>query len=664
MLSNSDHNEDGNDTQTEFLLPKEKIIFSNEEEKKTTDLKNEAIKNETDLEEQKNLVSTSDSNNSISESSQCSYSENKNQNCNEEIENKNSKSINEEKKSKTSEENLKNESNEIVKISSSPKKNNSKTKKRNSFCYKNKKKILLNNIQFDVIIPQKKCKSKSVSYSKNKIEEKDKKENPKLLTQNEKNPEAVKNSQNTQENSQTLNKVTNQLDLKKVKPEIEKNENESKKQFSNFQINSQNSFNIIDHQIKKSKPNFAVSIIGLNNIGNTCYINSFLQILLHTPGFLQKLKSNYKGKFNESCMINCLIDLSENPTQRNIIKKIKKIMANEDPTYGQYIQNDSQKFGISLLGNIYSFLNDEDDDYYDDEDEVIQNSFSSNEYKNEIKKKFAHYLKKFYPESKKIFLDEIFLSHESLLKCNTIDDEIKKISFESFMGIDLSFPKNHNDSYDIYDLFNFRYPNVAKNNNNGLVQPIEEINTNHLNYQELANENNTNENYIKRLLNFLKNIFSNIYDFTKWLSCSNRKNNTDNDVIRNNDFSNRRDIYIRKLVSLPKVLIISIQRGFTDVFIKNKLRFFEKLSLGDYIESETFDEKICKDYKLYAINQYITSSGKSGHYNCYIKIRGTWYLFDDSSVYRQDPEFTSKYVAGLYYLRNDIDPENLLKEIE
>ena len=34
MLSNSDHNEDGNDTQTEFLLPKEKIIFSNEEEKK------------------------------------------------------------------------------------------------------------------------------------------------------------------------------------------------------------------------------------------------------------------------------------------------------------------------------------------------------------------------------------------------------------------------------------------------------------------------------------------------------------------------------------------------------------------------------------------------------------------------------------------------------
>ena len=59
----------------------------------------------------------------------------------------------------------------------------------------------------------------------------------------------------------------------------------------------------------------------MDNIGNTCYINSFLQILLHTPGFLQKLKSNYKGKFNESCMINCLIDLSENQNKKNIIKK-------------------------------------------------------------------------------------------------------------------------------------------------------------------------------------------------------------------------------------------------------------------------------------------------------------------------------------------------------
>ena len=32
--------------------------------------------------------------------------------------------------------------------------------------------------------------------------------------------------------------------------------------------------------------------IGFKNLGNTCYMNSFLQILIHIPGFIEKLKND------------------------------------------------------------------------------------------------------------------------------------------------------------------------------------------------------------------------------------------------------------------------------------------------------------------------------------------------------------------------------------
>jgi ubiquitin C-terminal hydrolase len=37
---------------------------------------------------------------------------------------------------------------------------------------------------------------------------------------------------------------------------------------------------------------------GYENIGNSCYINSFLQILWHTPNFTKNLKKEYKNSKN------------------------------------------------------------------------------------------------------------------------------------------------------------------------------------------------------------------------------------------------------------------------------------------------------------------------------------------------------------------------------
>lgn len=47
----------------------------------------------------------------------------------------------------------------------------------------------------------------------------------------------------------------------------------------------QNQFNKI-----KNENDFEYKTVGFPNIGNSCYMNSFLQILLHCPNFLKELK--------------------------------------------------------------------------------------------------------------------------------------------------------------------------------------------------------------------------------------------------------------------------------------------------------------------------------------------------------------------------------------
>ena len=52
-------------------------------------------------------------------------------------------------------------------------------------------------------------------------------------------------------------------------------------------------FNIHKENINYFCENFELEKIGFYNIGNSCYMNSFLQILLHIPNFLVNLRKDY-----------------------------------------------------------------------------------------------------------------------------------------------------------------------------------------------------------------------------------------------------------------------------------------------------------------------------------------------------------------------------------
>ena len=86
------------------------------------------------------------------------------------------------------------------------------------------------------------------------------------------------------------------------------------------------------------KEDFEYQTIGFNNIGNTCYMNSFLQILLHTPNFLKELiKINEERNLNNN-LINNLISLAEDPKNTGFLRNIKFLMGKAD--------NSFKKFGV------------------------------------------------------------------------------------------------------------------------------------------------------------------------------------------------------------------------------------------------------------------------------------------------------------------------------
>lgn len=388
----------------------------------------------------------------------------------------------------------------------------------------------------------------------------------------------------------------------------------------NCKINELNSYS--DYET-----NLDPIMLGFPNIGYSCYMNSFLQILFHTPFFLSLLKKNYQEKEEDATLIDCLISLSECPKNIYILRSIKELMGKLDQNFSRNIQKDSQYFGIMLINEIISLL--KDNIYKDDQDNNDDyNGFDSNGEVSvlKIEKKkgalFQDYIKKYFNKKNETFVEKMFQFHESKIK---IDKEqlsnnlkIKKIEFETFLSIDLFFPSEKNSQkYNINDLLRNKY------------SPLSILG------KELPKINKTNNKIIDSLKNLKNFIFNN-----------------NNDYNNESDISKNKNIIIKRIYSLPNILILTINRMIFGKALNNsKLIIDEKLDLKDFVD-ENVNEKNTS-YSLYGINECYKYKVKFGHNYSYIKINNKWFLFDDAKVLESEPDFESKYVVGLYYVRDN-----------
>lgn len=141
---------------------------------------------------------------------------------------------------------------------------------------------------------------------------------------------------------------------------------------------------------------------GIINLLNDCYIISFLQILFHTPNFIDILKLHNIKKQGED-IIYYLIMVSEYPFNAEIFYNFKQLLGLINPDYAKPWPNDSQEFGIDLIAYLISetkmeiyknninfeFNSNNDIDFINSKKKIYENFVSSYQKDiNEIEKLF------------------------------------------------------------------------------------------------------------------------------------------------------------------------------------------------------------------------------------------------------------------------------------
>lgn len=355
-----------------------------------------------------------------------------------------------------------------------------------------------------------------------------------------------------------------------------------------------------------------------------------MQILFRIPTFLEKL--DLANKCND-ILIKCLINISKNPDNIGYIRKLKNLMSKVDEEYGKYTQKDSQEFGINLINQLIINIKGDNEflDDNDDEDIFKQNYIfllNIEYYKNIF---FNKYKEKYYKKDKEIFIENMFQFHESRVIVD-YDIKIKRINFETNLNIELSFPCNvKKKSFLLEELLDNKYPEY------------------HNFYKEYVNSK-VSTNYLDGILEYIYNLYMKFISICRGDS----RYRIDNADDQNNKSKNdNQSICFRKLASLPNILIISINRAFVGKSLNTSyLQYCKTLDLKDYIDEDIVHDKNTT-YKLFAVNECNGIIKIFGHYYSYVKIKNKWYKFDDETVKEENPNFNSKYVVGLYYIRNN-----------
>ena len=409
----------------------------------------------------------------------------------------------------------------------------------------------------------------------------------------------------------TQNKTKYENQISQLQTEIEKYKSEKKQNEKEFlKYNTEKSD--LKKELEKLKQTNSIllmdkkpTLVGLNNIGATCYMNATLQCLSNTTKlttyFLKMFKYDINNK--KKIMSNEYYNVVKNLWDHNNNNKsfspysFKEKLSQENPLFKGIQANDSKDLINFLLERFHLELNEPIKDQNNNRKENY--SISPNDQLNE-NKMLNLFINEFTSKYNSIISHLFYGMIETKSQCMRC--------------------KNIKYNFQIYSFLEF---------------PLEQVNKYCFSHGKRQNFNSNN-----------KNPDIDLYECFEY-NCNIDLMAGDNQMYCNICNSNQDALYGTQIYSAPNYLIINLNRGRGAVY-ECKVNFPEKLNILNFITFKTENTV----FELYSVISHLGPSSMSGHFVAYCKRREDdhykWYLFNDAIV--SECKKKEEYRNGMPYI--------------
>ena len=398
-------------------------------------------------------------------------------------------------------------------------------------------------------------------------------------------------------NKLAQNKSKYEKYILQLQTEIEKYKNENK------QIKKQNKDFILDAYCDCWKFNKEPILVGLNNIGATCYMNATLQCLSNTKVLTEYFLKTFNNEVNNKnkIMSNEYYNVVKNLWDRNNNNKsfspysFKEKLGQENPLFNGISANDSKDLINFLLERFHLELNEPKNNMMNDYEITLDDKFNEDKMLN-------------------IFINEFKMKYNSIishlfygiLETKSQCQKCKNIKYNFQINSFLEFPLEQVNKYCFYQ---GKRQNSNLNNKNPDIDLYECFEY----YQNMELMTGDNQMYCTVCKSF-------------------------------EDAFYRTQIY-----SAPNYLIINLNRGKGAVY-ECKVNFPEQLNLINFITFKNGNTV----FELYAVICHLGPSSMSGYFVAFCKKKKDdhyrWYLFNDAIVSKcTSQEFRNGMPYILFY---------------
>jgi len=397
-------------------------------------------------------------------------------------------------------------------------------------------------------------------------------------------------------------------------------------------------------------------LIGLENIGATCYMNATLQCFSQT----ELLTNYFLNENNKNRIINNNIvkknpnNLSLSTSYLNLINNLWKQankkwfspsefrirLANMNPLFKEGLPNDAKDLVTYILTQLHLELN-----LYDGNNGNNNNNDNNNDIFNQFNENIVlnSFIQSFFSENRSILSDHFYGIQETKFICSGCQKRMMgngilpmKYNFQTFNF--LIFPLEEVRIYRNKMMMN---NNMNINQMNMLQMGMNPMGMNPMGMNQMGMNpmgmnpmgmNPFGNNIIINNIFFQNNMNDNVVNiyecFEYWEKeeiFSGENAMWCNDCKGLFPSKNKTIIY-----SGPNILILILNRG-VGIQFKIKLEYYESINLDKYIAKK---DKLSMIYDLYGVVTHLGESGDGGHFvaSCKSPCDNKWYRYNDALV--------------------------------